>query len=93
MAIKMLNEANLLERFWIEAVNTIVDILNRGKIRINNKKIPNELWKGIPTTIEYFKFLRRKSYIKRNEVELVKFDPMVDEYIFLGYSSRRNAYL
>jgi transposase InsO family protein len=55
MARTMLNETNLSDMFWREAINTIVYILHKGKIRVNNNKTPYELWKGRPTTIKYFK--------------------------------------
>jgi hypothetical protein len=92
MARKMLNEANLSDMFWREEINTTVYILNRGKIRVNNNKTPYELWKGRPTTVKYFKLFRRKFYIKRDDGDLGKFDSKVDEGIFLGYSSRSEAY-
>jgi hypothetical protein len=42
----MLNEDNILERFWRDPINIIMHILNRGKIRVNNNKTSYELWKG-----------------------------------------------
>jgi hypothetical protein len=92
MARTMLNEANLSDRFWREAVNTTVYILNRGKIRVNNNKTPYELWKGRPTIVKYFKVFGSKCYIKRDDEDLGKFDSRADEGIFLGYSSRSKAY-
>jgi hypothetical protein len=70
MSRTMLNEAKLSDRFWKEAVNTIVYILNRGKFRVNNKKRPYELWKGRPTALKYFKFFRSKCCIKRDDEDL-----------------------
>jgi hypothetical protein len=67
MARKMMNESKLSDRFWREAINTIVYILNRGKIRVNNDKTPYELWKGRPTTVKYFKYFGSKCYIKRDD--------------------------
>jgi hypothetical protein len=93
MARTMLNEAKLLERFWREAVNIVVYILNRGKIKVTNKKTPYELCKGIPTTIKYFKVFISKCYMKRDDEDLRKFDSRVDEGIFIGYSSRIKAYI
>jgi hypothetical protein len=92
MARTMLNEANLSDKFWREAVNTIVYILNRGKNRVNNNKTPYELWKGRPVTIKYFKVFRIKCYIKRDDEDLEKFESRGDVGIFLGYSSRSKTY-
>jgi hypothetical protein len=88
MVITMLNEVNLLDRFWREAVN----ILNRGKIKINNNKTPYELWKGRPTKVKYFNVFGSKCYIKRDDEDLGKFDSKAYEGILLHYSSRRKDY-
>jgi hypothetical protein len=63
----MLTETNLSDMFWRGAVNIVVYIWNRGKIRVKNNKTPYELWKGKPTTIKYFKFFGSKCYIKRDD--------------------------
>jgi hypothetical protein len=72
--------------FGEKVVNIAVYILNRGKIIVENNKTPYELWKGRPTTFKYFKFFRIKCYIKGDDEDLGKFDSIVDECIFLGYS-------
>ena len=82
----MLNEDNILERFWRDPINIIMHILNRGKIKVNNNKTPYELWKGRPTIIKYFKVFGSKCYIKRDNEDLGKFDSRADEGIFLHYS-------
>jgi hypothetical protein len=87
----MLNTVKLSNKFWREAVNTAVYITNRGKIRVNNKKIPYELWKGRPTTVTYFKVFINKCYINKDDDNLGKFDSRADEDIFLGYLSRRKS--
>jgi hypothetical protein len=92
MVRTMLNEAKLSYRFWREAINAAIYILNRGKIRVNNNKIPYELWKGRPTTIKYFKVFGSKCYIKRNDEDLKKFDSRADDNILPGYSSISKAY-
>jgi hypothetical protein len=92
MARTMLNEAKLSDGFWREAINIAIYILNRGKIIVNYNKTPYELWKGIPTTVKYFKNFGSKCYIKRYDEHLGKIDSRADECIFLGYSSRSKAY-
>ena len=88
----MFNEANLSDEFWREVVNTAVYILNRGKIRVNNNKTPYELWKGRPVAIKHFKVFKIKSYIKRDDEDLRKFESRGNVGIFLGYSSRSKTY-
>ena len=92
MTRTMFNKSNLSDRFWKEAINTAIYILNRGKIRVNNNKTPYELWKGRKTMIKYFNFFGRKCNIKRYDEDLGKFDSIADEGIFLGYSSRSKDY-
>ena len=92
VAREMLNKAILSDKFWREAINTEIYILNRGKIIVNNNKAPYELWKGRPKIVKYFKVFGSKCYIKRDDEALGKFDSRDDEGIFLGYSSRSKAY-
>ena len=92
MARTMLNEANLSDAFWREVISTIVYILNRAQIRVNNNKTPYELWKGRPTIVKYFKVFGSKCYIKINEDNLCKFDFRLEEGIFLGYAYGSKAY-
>ena len=88
----MLNKEKLSDAYQREVVYTVVYILNRGKIRVNNDKTPYELWYGRPTLVKYVRVFGRKCYIKRNEDDLGKFDSRTYEGIFLGYSSTEKAY-
>ena len=88
----MLNEARLSDGYWREAVSTPIHILNRGQIRINNNKTPDELWFGRAPSVKYFKVFGSKCYIKRLDENLGKFDARSDEGIFLGYASTKKAY-
>ena len=88
----MLNEEKWSDSFWREAVYTVVYTLNRGQLRVNKDKTPDELWYGKPTSFKYFKVFGSNCYIKRNEDDLGKFDSRIDEGIFLGYSSTKKAY-
>ena len=88
----MLNEAKLPDVYWREAIYTVVYILNRGQVMVNNDKTPYELWYGRPASVKYFKVFGSKCYIKRNENDLGKFESITNEGIFLGYSSTKKAY-
>ena len=61
-------------------------------LRTNGDKTPYELWKGTPTTVNYFKVFGSKYHIKRNEENLGKFDSRTDEGMFLGYSFDSKTY-
>jgi hypothetical protein len=88
----MLNEAKLPDKFWRDAIYTIVHILNRAQLRPNHDKTPYELWFGRPTSVKHFRTFGSKCYIKNDEDNLGKFDPRSDEGIFLGYSSNKKSY-
>ena len=55
-------------------------------------KKKNELWKGRPSIVKYFRDFGSKCYIKGYDEDLEKFESRVDEGIFLGYSSRSKDY-
>ena len=46
MAKTMIQEAKLDDKYWGQAVPTVVHILNRGLLRTNSEKTPFELWSG-----------------------------------------------
>jgi hypothetical protein len=84
MARTMLNQAKLSDIFCRDAFYTTVYILNREQLQAYSGKNPYELWKGIPTNVKHLKVFGRKCYIKRGDDNLVKFDSICDEDIFLG---------
>ena len=61
-------------------------------LRNNTDKTPYELWKGIPTNVKHFKIFGSKSYIKREDGKMGKFDSRVDKGVLVGYSSTRKVY-
>lgn len=85
-------EAKLPNIYWREVVNTIVYTFNRVHIKGDIGKTPYELWFGRTPTIRYFKKIGSKCYIRRDDA-LGKFDPRSDEGKFLGYSTKRKAYI
>jgi hypothetical protein len=89
----MLNEAKILEKFWRDAIYTIVHILNRAQLRPNHEKNPYELWFGRPTFVKHFRTFGSKCYVKNGEDNLGKFDPRSDEGIFFAYSYNKKAYI
>ena len=88
----MLDESGTPATFWGEAAFTVVTILNKENVRLNNTQTPHELWYGKTPTVKYFKVFGSKCYIKRTDEKLGKFEPKADEGILLGYSSRSKGY-
>ena len=44
MARSMMNERNISQTFWVEAIHTYFHILSKSHLRPNNDKNPYELW-------------------------------------------------
>ena len=92
MGRTMLKDSKLDEKFWVQAIDTIVFIINQSLLINNCNKDPYELWKGKPDNVKYFRIFRNKSYIKREDQNLGKFESRVDEGIFVGCSHKIKAY-
>jgi len=88
----MLKDSNLADKFWVQAIDTTIFIINKGILRNNCNMTPYELWKGRLANAKYFKIFGSKCYIKREDQKFGKFDSRVDEGIFVGYSCKRKAY-
>eukprot|EP00253_Pinus_taeda_P026372 PITA_26372 len=84
----MLDEVHVSDTFWGEASQTTVYLANRVLLRPNSDKIPYEFWKGRPSKVNHFKIFGSKCYIKKTKDKLGKFEPRVDEDIFLEYEDQ-----
>ena len=74
MARTMLNDSQLSDKFWGQAVHTSVHILNRGLLRNDIDKTPYELWAGRPANVKHFRIFGSKCFIKRDDGKIKKFD-------------------
>jgi hypothetical protein len=92
IARSMMNEKNIGQTYWVEAIHTTVHVLNKSHLRPQSDKTPYELWFGRPTTIKHFKVFGIKCYIKNNDENLDKYDDRTDEGIFLGYATNSKGY-
>lgn len=88
----MIKGAKLPEVYWKEAIHTTTYTLNKCLYQMKYGKTSYELWYDKTLTIKYFKVFGSKCYIRKDEDNLGKFDNRVDEGIFFGYSTKRNAY-
>ena len=57
MARSMMNERNIPQTYWVEAIHTAVHILNKAHLRPHSDKTPYELWFGRPASINILKSL------------------------------------
>jgi hypothetical protein len=92
MARSMMNEKNIGQTYWVEAIHTTIHILNKSHLRPHSDKTPYELWYGKLASIKHFKVFGSKFYIKNNNENLGKYDDRVDEGIFLGYATNSKGY-
>jgi hypothetical protein len=87
MARSMMNEKNIDQTYWVEAIHIEFHILNKSHLSPHSDKTPYELWYGRPASIKHFKVFGSKCYIKNNNENLDKYDERADECIFLGYAT------
>jgi hypothetical protein len=92
MSRSMMNEKNIGQTYWVEAIHTTVHVLNKSHLRPQSDKTPYELWYGRPASIKHFKVFGSKCYIKNNDENLGKYDGRADEGIFLGYAKNSKGY-
>ena len=89
----MMNERNIYQTYWVEAIHTTVHILNKAHLRPNSDKTPFELWFGRLASIKHFKVFGSKFYIKNNDDHLQKYDDRAHEGILLGYAANSKGLL
>ena len=92
MARVMLLNKQIPQKFWGEAMNTSCHIGNRIYFRAGMKKTAYEIWNGKKLKVKYFQVFESKCYILNDWENLGNFDAKSDEGIFLGYSTRSQAY-
>ena len=88
----MMNEKNIGQTYWVEAIHRSIHILNKSHLRPHSDKTPYELSYGIHASIKHFKVFGSKCYIKNNNENLGKYDDRDDEGIFLGYDTNSKGY-
>jgi hypothetical protein len=74
MARTILNDSQLNENFWGQAVYTSIHIMNRGLLRNDSDKTPYELWMGKSANVKHFRIFGSRCYIKRDDGKIGKFD-------------------
>jgi transposase InsO family protein len=74
MERSMMNERNIPQTYWVEAIHTVVHILNKSHLRPHSDKTPYKLWFGRPASIKHFKVFGSKCYIKRKDENIGKYD-------------------
>ena len=82
MARVMLLSKKVPPKFWAEALNTAVYVVNRVYLRLDTLQTLYELWKGFKCNVKYFKTFGSKCYIFKDKEPLGKFDSEVMKVFF-----------
>jgi hypothetical protein len=92
IARAMLNEKNLPNYFWVEAVVTIVYIMNRTPIAIVHGMTHEEKFTGKKPDVSHFRVFGCIAYVHVLEEKRSKLDPKAEKCIFIGYFSEQKGY-
>lgn len=82
-------QADLPKKFWAEAVNTAVYLVNRSPSAAINQQIPQEVWSGQPVNYSGLKVFGCPAYA---HVRDGKLEPRAKKCVFLGYAHGVKGY-
>jgi len=88
----MLNEKNLLNYFWAEAVATAVYIMNRTPTTVVHGMTPEEKFTGKKLVVSHLRVFGCIAYVHVLDEKRSKLDPKVEKCIFIGYSLEQKGY-
>jgi hypothetical protein len=83
----MLNEKNLSNYFWVEAIATAVYIMNRTPTVVIHGMIAEEKFIRKKPDVSHLKVFGCIAYVHVPHEKKSKLDPKVEKCIFIGYSS------
>jgi len=88
----MLNEKNLPNYFWAEAIATVVYIMNRTPIPIVHGMTPEEKFTGKKPNVSHLRVFGCITYVHVPDEKRSKLDPKTEKCIFIGYSLEQKGY-
>jgi hypothetical protein len=92
IARAMLNEKNLPNYFWVEAVATTVYIMNRTPTMGVHGMTPEKKFTCKKPDVSHFKVFGYIAYVHVPNEKRSKLDPKVEKCIFIGYYSEQKGY-
>jgi len=92
IARAMLNEKNLPNYFWVEAVVTTVYIMNRTPTAAVHGMTLEEKFKGKKPDVSHLRVFDCIAYVHVPDEKRSKLDPKAEKCIFIGYSSKQKGY-
>lgn len=88
----MLFDSQLPKKFWAEAVNAAVHVLNRSPTSVLNGQIPEEVWSNKKINTNYFRVFGSRAMVHVAKVKRKKFDPVSEEQVMVGYGDTQKGY-
>ncbi len=88
----MLNEKNLPNYFWAEAIANIVYIMNRTPTSAIHGMTPEEKFTGKKPDVSHLKVFGCITYVHVPDEKRSKLDPKAKKCIFIGYSLEQKGY-
>ena len=88
----ILNEKNMPDYFWAEAVATAVYIMNRTPTAAVHGMTPEEKYIGRKPDISHIKVFGCIAYVHIPDEMRTKLDPKDKKCIFIGYSLQQKGY-
>ncbi len=82
----MLNEKNLQNYFWVEAVATVVYIMNRTRTTTVHGMTPEEKFTGKKPDVSHLRVFGCIAYVHVPDEKRSKLYPKTENCIFIGYS-------
>lgn len=88
----LLIDANLNKKFWAEAVNTSVYLINRSPTAALSNMVPEGAWTNKKVDLFNLKVFGSKVMVHIPKAKRRKFDPKSEENIFVGYCENQKGY-
>ncbi|KAL8106255.1 hypothetical protein AgCh_029879 [Apium graveolens] len=88
----MLSEKNMPKRFWAEAVQWAVYVLNRSPTLAVKEMTPEEAWSGDKPSVERFRVFGCIGHVHVPDARRTKLDNKSTRYVLLGISDEFKGY-
>ena len=85
----MLNKSSLPKRFWAEATNTVVYMINRSPSSAINFRTPMHVWSGRKPSLTHIKPFGCLAYVHTDQGKL---NPRASKVVFIRYPSGVKGY-
>jgi len=88
----MLNEKNLPNYFWAEAVIVVIYIMNRTPTAVVHGMTPKEKFTGKKLDVSHLRMFSYIAYVHVPNEKRSKLNPKAEKCIFIGYSLEQKGY-